>query len=195
MLRPRQAAPDFTVLTDDGSLFRLADHRGRPVVLYFYPKDFTLGCIREACAFRDNYRQVQALGAVLLGVSADSAESHQRFKEKYALPFPLATDTALEVARLYDVERRFLPRIALPPAGQPGEGLPGKAARTGRSPFSSLQRVTYVIGPDGRIAGAFHHELAIGRHQDDTLAALEQVRATDPASAADASRPADGHTR
>ncbi len=119
--------------------------RHEALVLYFYPKDFTIGCTKEACDFRDNYEALQHEGAILVGVSSDDPESHRRFKDKYALPFPLAADIDQSISRSYDVLRRFLP---------------------------GPQRVTYVIDTSGVIRGAFRHELAIGRHQDDVLQTL-----------------------
>ncbi|HEY8469331.1 MAG TPA: peroxiredoxin, partial [Longimicrobiales bacterium] len=83
MLKPNDAAPDFELQADDGSTVRLSDLRGRKVVLYFYPKDDTPGCTTEACEFRDRSKDLAANGAVVLGVSPDTVESHKRFKEKY----------------------------------------------------------------------------------------------------------------
>ena len=150
MLEVGAKAPDFTAVTDAGEPFRLADWLGsRHVVLYFYPKDFTTGCTRQACAFRDNYEEILAEGATIAGVSTDDAESHRRFKEQYDLPFTLIADADKQVTRLYDAERRFI--------------LPG------------AQRVTYVIDKEGIVRGAFRHELAIGRHQDDVLRTLRAI--------------------
>ena len=91
-IEPGQKAPAFTLPADDGNKVRLADHRGRPVVLYFYPKDNTPGCTREACAFRDRQAELTELGAVVLGVSADSVASHVDFRKKFGLNFPLLAD-------------------------------------------------------------------------------------------------------
>lgn len=96
-------APDFTAETADGRTVRLADFRGRIVVLYFYPRDLTPGCTREACDFRDAYRAIQAAGAEVLGVSRDEPSSHRRFAEKHALPFPLLSDPTGELCRSYGV--------------------------------------------------------------------------------------------
>ena len=98
-----QPAPDFTLPTDGGGTLSLAALRGRPVVLYFYPKDDTPGCTKEACAFRDQFPDFSALDAVIVGISKDPPKSHDRFKDKYTLPFSLASDEQAEVAKLYGV--------------------------------------------------------------------------------------------
>lgn len=150
MLSAGANAPDFTLATDDGTLLQLSEAlRAGHVVLYFYPRDFTLGCIKEACDFRDNYAALREEGAVLIGVSPDDAASHHRFKAKYALPFPLAADTDHALARLFDAHREF--------------------------PLPGARRVTYVIERGGVIRGAFHHELAIGLFQDDVLRTLRGI--------------------
>ncbi len=104
-LKAGDAAPDFEAANDQGETVRLADFRGRKVVLYFYPKDDTPGCTTQACGFRDGYPRISDRNAVVLGVSADSAKSHQRFKSKYGLPFPLLVDTDHKIAEAYDVWR------------------------------------------------------------------------------------------
>jgi peroxiredoxin Q/BCP len=96
-------APDFTLPTDGGGELSLAALRGRPVILYFYPKDDTPGCTKEACAFRDRLPDFSAVNAVVVGISKDTPKSHERFKTKYALPFPLASDEDAAVAKLYGV--------------------------------------------------------------------------------------------
>lgn len=98
-----QRAPDFELRSDEGGTVRLSDYRGRPVVLYFYPKDDTPGCTTQACAFRDAYDEFRERGAVILGVSPDTAESHVRFRDKYGLPFPLLADPQHEAAEAYGV--------------------------------------------------------------------------------------------
>ncbi len=97
-IEPGKAAPDFTLLADDGTKVRLKDLRGKPVVLYFYPRDNTPGCTREACAFRDRKAELAKAGAKVLGVSTDSVASHVKFRENYDLNFPLLADTEHEVA-------------------------------------------------------------------------------------------------
>lgn len=149
MLAPGTVAPDFTARLDDGSEFRLAEMRGpKNVVLYFYPKDFSQGCTRQACAFRDSYAAVQAYDAVIIGVSRDSEASHASFKQEHALSFPLISDADGRLSDLYDVK-------SVMPVIRP--------------------RVTYVIDKQGVIRSAFRHDLAIGRHLSDTLAALESI--------------------
>ena len=96
-----EPAPDFALADDTGATVRLADLRGRPVVLYFYPKDDTPGCTRQACALRDGWGLVEATGVQLFGVSPDDVESHVRFKEKFSLPFPLLADTDHAVLEAY----------------------------------------------------------------------------------------------
>ncbi len=151
MLKPDDRAPDFSGVTDEGHRFKLADYAGKNhVVLYFYPKDFTAGCTREACSFRDDYMAITAEGSVLFGVSADSVESHKAFKEKYQLPFALIADPDRSLAKLYGVSRGLL-------------GL------------SPTQRVTYLIDKGGIIRGVFHHELAITKHREDILEGLQKL--------------------
>ena len=104
-IEPGQRAPAFTLTADDGSKVRLADLKGRPIVLYFYPKDDTPGCTREACAFRDGQARLEMLGATVLGVSADSSESHARFRDKYGLNFRLLADPDRAVAEKYGAWR------------------------------------------------------------------------------------------
>ncbi len=108
MLQVGQPAPDFTLNTTDGTPFRLADRRGRHLVLYFYPKDDTPGCTAEACSFRDQYEDFQDLGADVVGISSDSEASHQKFTQKHRLPFPLLADPGGQVRKLYEVPRALL---------------------------------------------------------------------------------------
>jgi peroxiredoxin Q/BCP len=96
-------APDFELTSDTGEKVRLSDFRGKKVVLYFYPKDMTSGCTTQACGFRDEYPTIQAKNAVVLGVSPDSAASHQKFKSKHNLPFTLLVDEDHAVAEVYGV--------------------------------------------------------------------------------------------
>jgi peroxiredoxin Q/BCP len=96
-----QPAPDFSLESDSGETISLESLRGRPVVVYFYPKDDTPGCTRQACAIRDNWTEFGRLGATVIGVSPQSAESHRKFKQKYSLPFPLLADTDHAMAEAY----------------------------------------------------------------------------------------------
>jgi peroxiredoxin Q/BCP len=118
------------------------------VVLYFYPKDFSQGCTRQACSFRDSYAAVQAYDAIIIGVSRDSQASHTLFKQQHGLSFPLIADADGRIGDLYDV-KSLLPLIR--------------------------PRITYVIDKEGLIRSAFRHDVAIGRHLSDTLDALEAL--------------------
>jgi peroxiredoxin Q/BCP len=151
MLKEGTDAPQFEAQLDNGKTFKLADYRDRKnVVLYFYPRDFTPGCTREACAFRDNYAEVEQYDAVIVGVSADSAESHQRFRETHSLPFPLIPDPDKRIVKLYDSDGLF--------------GL-------------TTARVTYVIDKAGEIRAALRHDFAVGRHLPEVLDALRSIQA------------------
>ena len=103
MLSIGTPAPDFTLPDQNGTLHTLSDYRGKKVVLYFYPKDNTAGCTKQACGFRDFYPQFREKGAVVLGVSKDSVASHKRFEEKFGLPFTLLSDENKAVLQAYDV--------------------------------------------------------------------------------------------
>ena len=104
-LKVGDQAPDFETVNEAGEKVSLKDLRGKRVVLYFYPKDNTTGCTAQACAFRDSYPQIEAANAAVLGVSPDSAKSHQNFKSKFELPFPLLIDQDHAIAEKYDVWR------------------------------------------------------------------------------------------
>lgn len=150
MLAPGTYAPDVNFTFHDGTQTRLSDYRGRSnVVLYFYPGDFTWGCTRQACAFSDHHAEISALQATLIGVSADSVEDHRRFAERYRLPFPLATDPGLAIAKAFDV-------LAL-----------GGWRRL---------RITYVIDRQGIIRSVIHHEVLIHRHWSDVVRTLRTIQ-------------------
>lgn len=100
-LQVGDTAPDFTAVSDEGKTVRLSDYRGKRVVVYFYPKDDTPGCTTQACSFRDNYVQIEERNAVVLGISPDDQESHQKFKTKFNLPFTLLVDADHSIAELY----------------------------------------------------------------------------------------------
>lgn len=133
MLEAGTKAPDFSLPDQNGALHSLSEYRGHKVVLYFYPKDMTSGCTSQACNFRDLYPQIMEKGAVVLGVSKDSVESHKRFEEKHGLPFTLLSDADLFVIKAYDVLRL---------------GKDGK-------PTKSMIRSTYLIDEEGVIVKAF----------------------------------------
>lgn len=123
-------APDFTLLDQDGQNRSLAEFTGKWVVLYFYPKDDTPGCTKEACTIAEIYNDFTALGAVVIGVSADSPESHKKFREKYNLPFTLLSDSSAKMMKSYGAwKKKFM---------------------FGRN-FLGIQRMTYIINPEGVI--------------------------------------------
>ncbi len=129
----------------------LKDYRGKNVVvLYFYPKDFTSGCTTEACSFRDDYKLYQEKGAVVIGVSLDSVESHSKFSEKYTLPFTILSDRGKEVAKAYGVL-----------------GIGGILAK----------RVTFIINKDGKITHIFP-KVDVKQHSEEVLRALEEAQKT-----------------
>lgn len=103
MLKLGDKAPDFSLMNQEGAVIRLSDFQGKKVILYFYPKDNTPGCTRQACAFAQNYAQFAALGVVVIGISKDSVASHQRFAEKNELPFILLSDPERHAIEAYDV--------------------------------------------------------------------------------------------
>ena len=133
MIREGSQAPDFELASDSGERVRLSALRGRPVVLYFYSKDDTPGCTKQACGFRDEYSRFEERGAVVLGVSPDSEASHLRFKSKHNLPFTLLADPDHEVAEAY--------------------GAWGEKKMYGRKSMGII-RSTFVIDPDGKVVKA-----------------------------------------
>jgi peroxiredoxin Q/BCP len=143
-------APDFELPTDSGETIKLSALRGKPVVLYFYPKDDTPGCTTQACGIRDAYGEFEKAGAVVLGVSPDSEKSHGKFKDKYELPFTLLADTEHSVAEQYGVwsEKSFA----------------GKK-------YMGVNRSTFVIGADGNVKRVMH-DVKPANHADDVLEAL-----------------------
>lgn len=147
-----EKAPAFTAKDETGKTHRLSDYKGKTVVLYFYPKDDTSGCTKEACGFRDRHPSLQKRGAVVLGVSRDDAVSHQKFKEKYRLDFPLLVDDgSLSDAYGTWVEKNMYGRT-----------------------YMGMARSTFLIGPDGKIAKAWPKVRPDGhaREVEDALAAL-----------------------
>jgi|SRR5882724_2919600 peroxiredoxin Q/BCP len=152
MLKPGSNAPEFSLPADDGKTVALKDLRGTPVVLYFYPKDDTPGCTKEACQFRDSWKDVEQAGAVVLGVSPDSVASHEKFKQKYNLPFPLLADVDHQVATAY--------------------GAWGEKSRYGRT-YQGILRTTFLINREGRVARVFENVKPEG-HAAEVLAALRE---------------------
>lgn len=154
MTRKNDEAPDFSGLLADGRQLRLRDFRGRRhVVLYFFPKDFTPGCTKEACSFRDRRPELAQLDAEVIGVSLDTPEKHGQFAEAYSLPYPLVSDRDAAISTAYGVQRL-------------GGWLPTK-------------RVTFVIGKDGIIHDVIQSELNIDRHIDEAIAALKRLERKD----------------
>lgn len=148
MLEVGTKAPDFTLPDQDGQPRSLSDYRGQKVVLYFYPKDNTSGCTKQACSFRDLYPQFQEAGAVVLGVSKDTVASHKKFQQSYGLPFTLLSDTGFEVIKAYDVYKESV----------------GKTGRTNRG----LWRSTYLIDEEGVIVRA-HGKVKAAENPADML--------------------------
>jgi peroxiredoxin Q/BCP len=143
-------APDFTLTSDGGEPVTLSELRGKPVVLYFYPKDDTPGCTTQACGLRDVHHELEDAGAVVLGVSPDSERSHLKFREKYDLPFTLLADSDHAVAELYGVwgEKKYMGRTYL-----------------------GVQRTTFVIDAGGTVKRVLEN-VKPATHADDVLAAL-----------------------
>lgn len=153
MLTPGSPAPRFTLTAHDGDTVSLDALAGRPVVLYFYPRDDTPGCTVEACEFRDRWEDVEAAGAVVLGVSPDDEASHQRFRDKFQLPFTLLVDADHAVAEAY--------------------GAWGEKTFYGKT-YLGVLRKTFLIDRKGRIARIFDSVKPKG-HADEVLAALDAL--------------------
>jgi peroxiredoxin Q/BCP len=143
-------APDFTLKSDSGRDVRLSELRGKPVVLYFYPKDDTPGCTKEACAFRDRSSDLQAAGAVVIGVSPDDVASHGKFRDKYALNFPLLADTGHQIADTYGAWRE--------------KNMYGKKSM-------GIQRSTFLIDAAGKVRKVWK-KVSVDGHDEDVLQAL-----------------------
>jgi peroxiredoxin Q/BCP len=144
------SAPEFEMLDDTGVLRKLSDFRGRNVVLYFYPKDDTPGCTKEACNFRDDYSAYEKAGVIVLGVSPDSVESHVKFKKKFSLPFPLLSDEEHKVCDAYEVwgPKKFM----------------GKE-------YVGVLRTTFLIDGEGNIKKVFEN-VRPAEHSAELLSAL-----------------------
>jgi peroxiredoxin Q/BCP len=146
-------APAFTLKDDSGNRVRLSDLKGKPVVLYFYPRDDTPGCTKEACSLRDRYAEIKKLNVHLFGISTDSAESHAKFRKKYDLPFPLLVDDKNEVAEKYGAWQE--------------KNMYGKKSM-------GIQRSTYILDAQGKVAKLFKRVKVDGHDQEiiDALKAL-----------------------
>ena len=144
-------APDFELQSDTGETVKLSDFHGRPVVLYFYPKDDTPGCTAQACGIRDAYGEFQRAGAIVLGVSPDDERSHVKFRDKYKLPFTLLADPDHSVSEQY--------------------GVWGEKSFRGRK-YLGVSRSTFVIDADGTVKKVLH-DVKPATHADAVLAALD----------------------
>ena len=149
-LKEGDPAPDFSAATNGGGKISLSDYKGQNVILYFYPKDDTPGCTKEACAFRDGFAEFKKRGAVILGVSTDSTKAHDKFVEKFKLPFPLLADEDKKIVEAYGVwgEKKFMGRK-----------------------YMGTHRVTFLIGGDGRIKKIWP-QVKPDEHAAEVLAAL-----------------------
>jgi len=146
-------APDFEVTSSDGKTLKLADFLGKKnVVLYFYPRDFTMVCTRETCGFRDLYESLASQDTEVIGVSFDDDETHESFRKKHHVPFPLVADTSHALAEAYGAAGNLVGRLI------------GRAAR-----------ITYLIDKNGKIAGVFKAELSAATHVDGIRAALANL--------------------
>ena len=145
-----QTAPDFSANNQHGQAVTLSQFKGRPVVLYFYPKDDTPGCTREACAFRDAHAELQKAGAVVLGMSPDDSESHLKFQQKFSLNFDLLADHAHQIADSYGAWRE--------------KNNYGKVSM-------GIARSTFLIGPDGKVAKLWK-KVSVDGHDQQVLKAL-----------------------
>ncbi len=153
-LRLKQTAPDFTLLDQYGDPHRLKDTRGGWVILYFYPKDDTPGCTKEACSFRDNFSLLKRAGVTVLGISVDPIKKHAKFVEKYNLPFTLLSDEEKKVVRLYKVW--------------------GKKKFMGRE-YMGTYRVSFLIDPDGKIV-KIYDPVNPARHAEEVLADVKILK-------------------
>jgi thioredoxin-dependent peroxiredoxin len=149
-LKEGDKAPEFSADTNGGGKISLAGFKGKNVILYFYPKDDTPGCTKEACAFRDHFADFKKRGAVVLGVSTDSAKSHDKFVEKFKLPFTLLADEDKKIVEAY--------------------GVWGEKSFMGRK-YMGTHRVTFLIGGDGRIKKIWP-QVKPDEHAAEVLAAL-----------------------
>jgi len=146
-LKVGDSAPLFESVTESGNKFSLADALGKSnIVLYFYPKDFTSGCTKEACTFRDNWDKVNSLGATVIGISSDSPDTHARFKKEHGLQFSLVSDQNKHIRKLYGVDGKFIP-----------------------------PRVTFVIDKSGKIRNVFNSQINVTKHVEEALLTLNGI--------------------
>lgn len=144
IIQPGQAAPDFSTHDDQGHVVRLSDLKGKTAILFFYPKDDTPGCTKESCEFRDFHQAFKDKGAVIYGVSADDSKSHQAFRSKYDLNFPLLADTDKSLCRAF--------------------GVWGPQEWQGKT-YEGIARTTFVIGPDSKVTRVYEKVNPVGHAQ------------------------------
>ena len=144
-LKVGDQAPDFEGVTEEGKIIRLSDFKGKYVILYFYPKDDTPGCRAEALSFKENFEELTKLNAVVIGVSADSSESHKKFKEKYGLPFILVSDEGNKIRELYGAKGLLLP-----------------------------PRITFVIDPEGKIIHIYSSQMNPTSHVKEAMEVIKK---------------------
>jgi peroxiredoxin Q/BCP len=156
MLKEGSKAPAFNLESDRGDKVKLKDFAGQFVVLYFYPKDMTPGCTQEACDFRDSFSRLKKAGAVVLGISRDSVDRHRKFVAKYELSFPLLADEGGEVCEAYGVWKE--------------KSLYGRK-------FMGIERTTFIVSPDGKIAKVFP-KVKVQGHVDAVLDAIQSLRSS-----------------
>lgn len=154
MIKEGSKAPDFTAKDQNGKKIKLSDFRGQKVVLYFYPKDDTPGCTKEACSFRDAYSVFEKKGIKVLGVSVDDEKSHQKFIEKYKLPFDLIADTDKKIVEKY--------------------GVWGEKSMYGKKYMGTLRK-TFLIDENGKIIKIFD-KVNVSEHADEVLKAFEEAQ-------------------
>lgn len=149
-------APLFNFIYSDGTLANTADLAGKTYLVYFYPKDDTPGCTKEACAFRDLFNEFEAADITVIGVSGDSEKSHDKFRNKYTLPFPLAADTSLEIARAFGVygEKKFMGRV-----------------------YDGIHRISFLINPDGHVFKTYP-KVKPEKHPEEVLSDVKEPYST-----------------
>ena len=146
-LKVNNMAPVFESVTETGEKFALVDMLGKTnIVLYFYPKDFTMGCTKEACAFRDNWNKVISLGSTIIGVSSDSPETHSKFKKEHSLQFTLLSDENKAIRKLYGIDSKFIP-----------------------------PRTSFIIDKRGKIRHIFNSQLNVTKHVEEALGTLDTI--------------------
>jgi len=147
MLKPGDKAPEFSLISDEGTKVSLKELKGKKVILYFYPKDDTSGCTAEACSFRDNIKLIEKKNTVVIGVSKDNTVSHQKFKKKYSLPFTLLSDENLDMLKDYEVWKE--------------KSMYGKK-------YMGIERTTFILDEKGKIQDIFN-KVKVQGHTEELL--------------------------